>query len=77
MNYSTAKNVVNGYVSGRIGVLIYRNILKPPIMNMLNISDLHSPDKNLKFCYKLLKELKLDKWTELDQISDIIAHFKK
>jgi len=47
------------------------------IMNMLNISDLHSPEKNLKFCYKLLKELKLDKWTELDQISDIIAHFKK
>ncbi len=47
------------------------------IMNTLNINDLHSPEKNLKFCYKLTKELKLDKWTELDQLSDIVAHFTK
>lgn len=47
------------------------------IMNTLNMDDLHSPEKNLKFCYKLTKELKLDKWTELDQLSDIIAHFNK
>lgn len=47
------------------------------IMNTLNIDDLHSAKKNLKFCYKLTKELKLDKWTELDQISKIVAHFNR
>lgn len=47
------------------------------IMNTLNMDDLHSPEKNLKFCYKLAKELKLDKWTELDQLSDMVAHFNK
>lgn len=47
------------------------------IMNTLNISDLHSPEKNFKVCYKLTKELKLDKWTELDQLSDIVTYFNK
>jgi len=45
------------------------------IMDILNTSDLHSTEKNLKFCYKLTKELKLEKWTELDQLSDMVAHF--
>ena len=45
------------------------------IMDMLNTSDLHSPEKNLKFCYKLIKELKLDNWTEYDQLSNMVAHF--
>ena len=51
------------------------NRLIRTIMNSLSIKDLHSPEKNLKFCYKLTKELKIGKWEELDQISKIIAHF--
>jgi len=47
------------------------------IMNTLNMDDLHSPEGNLTFCYKLTTKLNLDNWTELDQLSDIIAHFNK
>jgi len=47
------------------------------IMDILNASDLHSPEQNLKFCYKLTKELNLRKWTEFDQLSDVAAHLKK
>ena len=47
------------------------------IMDILNTSDLHSAEQNLKFCYRLTKELKLGKWTEFDQLSDMAAHFKK
>ena len=47
------------------------------IMSKLNISDLHSPEKNLKFCYTLTKELKLGKWTVDDQVSRMAAHFDK
>lgn len=35
-------------------------------MDILNASDLHSPEQNLKFYYKLTKELNLGKWTEFD-----------
>ncbi len=47
------------------------------ITDILNTSDLHSAEQNLKFCYKLTKELKLGKWTEFDQLLDIAAHFSK
>lgn len=47
------------------------------ILGILDASELLSAEKNLKFCYKLTKELKLGKWTELDQLSDIAAYFDK
>ncbi len=53
------------------------NRLIRTIMVTIKTNDLHSPEKNLKFLYKLTKELKLDNWSEDDQISKMIAHFDK
>jgi hypothetical protein len=46
------------------------------ILNKLNIKDLSSPEKSLEDLYRIAQVLNLGKWTEDDQISKIIAHFK-
>ncbi|BAS31233.1 hypothetical protein [Dehalococcoides mccartyi] len=53
------------------------NHLIRSIMDSLNIDDLFFPDKNLKSLHKLAKVLKLERWTEDEQISRIVAHFNK
>lgn len=54
------------------------NRLIRTIMGSLsNIDDLHSPDKNFKSMNKVARVMRLEKWTEDEQLSRIIAHFNK
>lgn len=47
------------------------------VTELLETSDLHSPENNLKFYNKLLKKLKLENWVEYDQLANIQKHFDK
>lgn len=47
------------------------------VTELLETSDLHSPENNFKFYNKLLKKLKLENWTEYDQLANIQKHLDK
>jgi len=47
------------------------------VTELLETSDLLSPENNYKFCIKLLKRLKLDNCIEYDQLANMEAHFIK
>lgn len=53
------------------------NRLVRSVTELLETSDLHSPENNTKFCDKLLKKLKLENWVEYDQLANIQKHFDK
>ncbi|MFC1899559.1 hypothetical protein ACFLXP_04430 [Chloroflexota bacterium] len=44
------------------------------VVELIKISDLHSPESNEKLCYKLIKELKFQNWIEYDQLLPFQKH---
>ena len=53
------------------------NRLVRSVIDLINRSDLHSPENNTKFCYKLIKELQFQNWIEYDQLSNIKINLDK
>ena len=47
------------------------------VIALINRSDLNSPENNIKFFYKLIKELQFQNWIQYDQLSNIKINLDK